>query len=57
MLVHFGAYLTERSELLRAFPDWFGFAVVALQLALGVGLWRSGLRPGEAAAAAPPPRA
>ena len=56
VLVHFGAYLTQRTELLRSFPDWFGFAVVALQLALSVALWRTGPRRGEVAAAAPPPR-
>jgi hypothetical protein len=49
VLIHLGAYLTQRTELLRAFPDWFGFAAVALQLALGVALWRTGPRPGASA--------
>jgi uncharacterized membrane protein YhdT len=46
VLVHFGAYLTQRTELLRSFPDWFGFVVVGLQLALVVALWRASARAG-----------
>lgn len=42
--IHLSTYLTQRTDLLRAFPDWFGMLVTAVQLAMAIGLWRTSPR-------------
>jgi hypothetical protein len=37
--VHLSTFLTQRTELLRAFPDWFGLLVTMVQFACILGLW------------------